>query len=108
MIQAQFGHEDPKISKYPLIGILRSQGPKQSVLYSQLLRAKLSGISLKIKDRWKEELPDMSEERWDRICSLHMGVSPVIVNKLIKLYIIHQTYSTPQKMHRVGRMAIGT
>lgn len=64
MAHAQFGRQDPKISKYPLIGILRSQGPKCliSVLYSQLLRAKIFGAPLKIRDKWQDVLPDLTVE----------------------------------------------
>lgn len=79
MLQAQFGRQYPKVSKYPLIGILRSQRPKGliSVLYSRLLRAKLSGTPIKIRDRWQHVLPNVTKEKWRRIYSLHVGVSPV-------------------------------
>lgn len=79
MFQVQFGRQYPKVSKYPLIGISRSQGPKSliSVLYSQLLRAKLSGMPLKIRNRWRDVLPDVTEEKWQIIYSSHVGVSPI-------------------------------
>lgn len=106
LLREQFERKALKISRYPLIGILKSHGPKglTSKLYSHLLQSKINGEPVGVREKWQGVIPGMSEQDWDEICSSNLRVSPAINNRIIQLNIIHQTYLAPNRLYKMGRM----
>lgn len=104
-LTAQRGSDRLPISSYPLIGIIRSQGPGGliSSIYAYLIDKKVEQHPLPVVDRWQATIPDLSSETISEILESHMLVSPAINNRLTQLFIIHQCYLTPSRMHRMGR-----
>ncbi|XP_056425567.1 olfactory receptor 1009-like [Hyla sarda] len=45
----------------------------------------------------------MTDEEWDDALSSHLCVSPSINNRLIQLYMFHQSYLTPIRLAKMGR-----
>lgn len=79
VLQAHLGSQNPKISKFPPIVVLRSLGPKGLIClhYSHLVQAK-------VRDKWQAIIPNMTDERWEEICSMHLTVLPADNNRFIQ------------------------
>lgn len=104
-LSAQFPAPRLRISSYPLIGILRSQGPRGliSALYTHLIMSKVSHNPLPALNRWKERIPSIDDDTLQDIMESPLFVSPAVNNRLVQLNIIHQCYLTPVRLHRMGR-----
>lgn len=105
-LDAQWGPTRSPISSYPLIGIIRSQGPGGliSSIYSHLITKKVTNNPLPVIDKWKQTIPDLLDEAVSDILESHTLVSPEANNKLIQLYIVHQCYLMPSHLHKMGRL----
>lgn len=104
-LAAQWGPDRAPISSYPLIGIIRSQGPGGliSSIYAYLIAKKVEQHPLPVVDKWRSVITDLSPETISEILESHTLVSPAINNKLTQLFIIHQCYLTPTRMQKMGR-----
>lgn len=102
---SQWGSDRLPISSYPLIGIIRSPGPGGliSSIYSYLITEKVIRNPLPVVDRCRTEIPDLSSDTISDILESHTLVSPAINNRLTQLFIVHQCYLTPSRMHKMGR-----
>lgn len=76
-----------------------------STIYAYLLGRKVTLDPLPVIAKWKLHLPDISDDDLSDMFESHLLVSPAVNNKLIQLYITHQCYLTPSKLHKMGRMA---
>lgn len=87
----QFPLPRPCISHYPLIGVLRSQGPRGliSALYTHLIRSKISLSPALI--RWRELIPDLTDDQFQELLASALFVSPAANNKLKFLLFISVT-----------------
>lgn len=105
-MQAQFGINAPRFSDYPLIGVLRSQGPKGLIsdVYTHLLHKSVISTTLAAQAKWQTLILDLLEEDWEEACSSLLTVSPAINNKLIQLYMLHQSYLSPVRLHAMHRI----
>lgn len=103
---SQFPSPRENISHFPLIGVLRSQGPKDliSTLYTHLITSKTSLMPNLALQRWKELIPDLTDDTFQELLASSLVVSPVANNKLTQVYNVHQCYLTPIKLYRTGRI----
>lgn len=58
------GSDREPLSSYPLIGIIRSQGPGGliSTIYFYPITKKVSNTLLPVVDKWKSVIPNLSDE----------------------------------------------
>lgn len=103
----QFPSPRENISKFPLIGVLRSQGPKGliSALYTHLITSKISLAPNPALERWKELIPGLTDDTFQELMASSLSVSPAANNKLTQVYITHQCYLTPVRLYRMGRIS---
>lgn len=106
-LRAQFQKLKGSISTYPLIGILNTQGPRGMIssLYTHLLSNIMTLKPLACETKWKHFIPEMSDEEWQEALEVVTKVSPSVNNKLIQLYIVHRSYLTPLRLHKMGRLS---
>ncbi|XP_044161200.1 uncharacterized protein LOC122946001 isoform X1 [Bufo gargarizans] len=105
-MSTHFGNTVVSISDYPLIGVIRSQGPKGfiSALYTHLLNTKMHGAPLLVLSKWETLMPGIINEDINDILESPVLVSPSINNRFIQLCIVHQSYLSPMRLHRIGKL----
>lgn len=54
--------------------------------------------------RWRELIPNLDDDTFQELLASPLFVSPAANNKLIQLYIVHQCYPTPVRLHKMGRV----
>lgn len=101
----QFRGASRSISKYPLIGVLRSQGPRGmvSILYTYLLGEHMALHPLEVEAKWKTNIPTLDAEDWEEAMLVPTKVSPSVNNRLTQLFILHRSYLSPVRLLRMGR-----
>lgn len=58
---------------------------------------------LMVRTKLQLLITDLSDEDWEEACTSHLTVSPAVNNKLIQLYMLHQSYITPVGLHAMHR-----
>ena len=60
---------------------------------------------LAIRTKWQEIIPNLTDEDWEEACSSHLYVSPIANNRLIQLYMLHQSYLSPSRLYAMQSIA---